>query len=100
MSVEKLKDSVLAKIGEATKKAFGGIPDHIALSFPPTTELGHFAVGCFPLASQFRKSPQEIAKKISEKIVPDDVIQEVTFSGPYLNIKIFPAVLTVGFSMT
>ena len=93
MSVRKLKDAVLVKIGEATEKAFGQVPDHLDMSFPPNTELGHFAVGCFPLASRFRKSPQEIAKKISEKIVPDDVIQEVNVSGPYLNIKIFPAVL-------
>ena len=93
MSVRKLKDAVLVKIGEATEKAFGQGPDHLDMSFPPKTELGDFTVGCFPLASQFRKSPQEIAKKISKKIVPDDVIQEVRVAGPYLNIKIFPAVL-------
>ena len=93
MSVRKLKDAVLGKIGEATEKALGQVPDQLDMGFPPNTGLGHFAVGCFPLASQFRKSPQEIAKKISEKIVPDDVIQEVRVSGPYLNMSLFPAVL-------
>ncbi len=93
MSVQKLKETILNKINRATEKALGQIPEHLELGFPPNTELGHFAVGCFPLAKQFRKSPAEIAKKISEKITPDDVIQEVNVSGPYLNISIFPDVL-------
>ena len=93
MSVQKLKETILNKINRATEKALGQVPEHLELGFPPNTELGHFAFGCFPLAKQFRKSPAEIAKKISEKITPDDVIQEVNVSGPYLNISIFPDVL-------
>jgi arginyl-tRNA synthetase len=93
MSARKLKDTVLVKIGEATGKVYGQVPDQFEIGFPPNTELGHFAVGCFRLARQFRESPAEIAKKIAEKIAPDDVIQEANASGPYLNIKIFPDVL-------
>jgi arginyl-tRNA synthetase len=93
MSVQKLKESILKKIAIAAEKALGQIPEPLELGFPPNTELGHFAVGCFPLAKQFRKSPAEIAKIISEKITPDDVIHKVNASGPYLNISIFPGVL-------
>ena len=93
MSVQKLRETILNKIYRATEKALGQIPEHLELDFPPNTDLGHFAVGCFPLAKQFRQSPAEIAKKIAKKITPDDVIQEVNVSGPYLNINIFPDVL-------
>lgn len=93
MSARKLKDTVLVKISETAEKLFGQVPDQFEISFPPNTDLGHFAVECFGLAKQFRKSPAEIAKKITEKIAPDDVIQEANASGPYLNIKLFPDVL-------
>ncbi len=93
MSVQKLNDAILNKIESAAEKALGQIPEPLELDFPPNTELGHFAVGCFPLAKQFRKSPGEIAKIISEKITPDDVIHKVTASGPYLNISLHPGVL-------
>jgi len=93
MSVQKLNDAILNKIESAAEKALGQIPETLELCFPPNTELGHFAVGCFPLAKQFRKSPAEIAKIISEIITPDDVIHQVTASGPYLNISLHPGVL-------
>ncbi len=93
MSVQKLNETILNKIESAAEKALGQIPEPLELDFPPNTELGHFAVGCFPLAKQFRKSPAEIAKIISEKITPDDVIHKVNASGPYLNIRLFPGVL-------
>jgi len=93
MSVQKLNDAILNKIESAAEKALGQIPEPLELDFPPNTELGHFAVGCFPLAKQFRKSPGEIAKIISEKITPDDVIHQITASGPYLNISLHPGVL-------
>ena len=93
MPVQKLNKTILNKIESAAEKALGQIPEPLELGFPPDTELGHFAVGCFPLAKQFRKSPAEIAKIISEKITPDDVIHKVNASGPYLNIRLFPGVL-------
>ena len=93
MPVQKLNETILNKIESAAEKALGQIPEPLELGFPPDTELGHFAVGCFPLAKQFRKSPAEIAKIISEKITPDDVIHKVNASGPYLNIRLFPGVL-------
>jgi arginyl-tRNA synthetase len=50
--------------------------------------MGDLAVGCFPLAKQFRKSPAEIAGNIVARIQPDDVIIKASAAGPYINLKI------------
>ncbi len=88
MTVEKLKKTLLNKIDAATEKAYGQLPGQLEIGFPPNTEMGHFAVGCFPLAKQFRKSPAEIAANIVDHIQPDDVIAEVGAAGPYINLKL------------
>jgi arginyl-tRNA synthetase len=93
MSFKEVKTSILERIAAAAKATFGQQPEGLELGFPPNIALGHFAVGCFPLAKQFRKSPAHIAKQISEAIIQDDVIENVNAAGPYLNITLFPDVL-------
>ena len=88
MPVTKLKDTLIDKIEAAAQKAYGRRPDRLDIGFPPHTELGHFAVGCFSLAKQFRKSPAEIAATIVDHVQPDDIILEVGAAGPYINLKI------------
>ena len=88
MPVDKLKETILDKIGAATEKAYGQQPEQLEIGFPPNTEMGHFAVGCFPLAKQFRKSPAEIAGNIVGHLQPDGVITAVSADGPYINLKI------------
>ena len=88
MPVEKLKETILHKIGSAAKRAYDQLPMQLEIGFPPSSAMGHFAVGCFPLAKQFRKSPAEIARNIVGQIQPDDVITEVSAAGPYINLKI------------
>ncbi|CAB1064984.1 Arginyl-tRNA synthetase (EC [Olavius sp. associated proteobacterium Delta 1] len=88
MPVDKLKETILDKIGAATEKAYGQLPEQLEVGFPPNTEMGHFAVGCFALAKQFRKSPAEIAGNIVDHLQADDVIAEVSAAGPYINLKI------------
>jgi arginyl-tRNA synthetase len=88
MSFKKLKKTLLEKIGAATQKAYGQLPDQLELGFPPNTKLGHFAVGCFALAKQFRNSPAEIAGHVADNIEPDDVIEQANAAGPYINLKI------------
>ena len=67
MPVKILQELLLEKIAAAAQKIYNQLPDGLEIGFPPNTDLGHFAVGCFPLAKQFRKSPAEIARKISRK---------------------------------
>ena len=57
MPVKILQESLLEKIAAAAQKIYNQPPDGLEIGFPPTTDLGHFAVGCFPLAKQYRKSP-------------------------------------------
>jgi arginyl-tRNA synthetase len=93
MPVDKLKETILDKISAAAEKAYGQLPEQLEIGFPPNTEMGHFAVGCFPLAKQFRKSPAEIAANIVDHLQPDDIIAEVSAAGPYINLKIAGNVL-------
>ena len=93
MPVEKIKKTLFNQIGAATKKAWGQRPEQLEIGFPPNTNMGHFAVGCFPLAKQFRKPPAEIARGIVDHIQPDDVIVKVSAAGPYINLEIAGNVL-------
>lgn len=93
MTVKILQEELLKKITAAAQKIYNQIPDGLEIGFPPNTDLGHFAVGCFPLAKQFRKSPAEIAKILAENMSTDDVLQKAIATGPYLNLTVSPAVL-------
>ena len=93
MPVKRLKEALLDKIAAAAQKIYNQIPDGLEIGFPPNTDLGHFAVACFPLARQFRSSPADIAKKLAENILTDDVLQKATATGPYLNLTLFPGIL-------
>jgi len=93
MFVNTLKKTLIEKITAATQKIYNQAPEGLEIGFPPSTDLGHFAVGCFTLAKQFRKSPAEIAKKIADQMATDDFLQKVTATGPYLNLTLFPAAL-------
>jgi len=93
MSFEKLEKTILEKINAAAGEVFGQLPQQLEIGFPPSAEMGHFAVGCFPLAKQFHKSPAEIAQLIADRLKPDTVIEQVTAAGPYVNLKIDSEVL-------
>ena len=93
MPIQNIKQNLIEKIGEASQKAFGQQPKKLEIGFPPNTEMGHFAVACFPLAKQFRKSPAEIADKIANAIAPDDILIKVIAAGPYLNLFVSTGVL-------
>jgi arginyl-tRNA synthetase len=88
MSIENLKAHVLSRISEAGQKAFGQAPEGVEIGFPPDLQLGHLAVGCFPLSKQLRKSPAEIAKTLAAAISADEVIVSAAAAGPYINFKL------------
>jgi len=88
MSIDRLKKHVLDRIAEASRKAFGQAAEGVEIGFPPDLQLGHFAVGCFPLSKQLRKSPAEIAKTLAAAIPADDVIESAAAAGPYINFRL------------
>jgi arginyl-tRNA synthetase len=93
MPIEKIKDHLLGRIQAAVQASFGLAAPELAIVFPPDLQLGHLAVGCFPLAKPLRKSPAEIAKSIAAAIVPDEVIVAAAAAGPYINFSLRPGVL-------
>ena len=99
MPVARLKETILEKITTAAQKAYSQNPDQLEIGFPPNTEMGHFAVGCFPLAKQFRKSPAEIAANIVAQIEPDEVIVKAGAAGPYINLSINASLLFGSFNI-
>jgi arginyl-tRNA synthetase len=88
MSIDQLKTHVLDRISEACRTAFGQAAEGMEIGFPPDLQLGHLAVGCFPLSKQLRKSPAEIAKTIAAAIPIDEVIVSAAAAGPYINFRL------------
>ena len=88
MSIDHLKTHVIDRISEACRAAFGQAAEGIEIGFPPDPQLGHFAVGCFPLSKLLRKSPVEIAKTIAAAIPSDEVIESTAAAGPYVNFRL------------
>ena len=93
MESRQLKESILTQIEHAAEKTFGTSPDGLNLVYPPGVDMGDFACGCFPMAKQYRRSPNDIAQKIAKNIPSGEIIQKAEASGPYINIKVSNAVL-------
>lgn len=60
---------------------------------PPNTEMGDYALPCFRLAKQLRKSPAVIAEELKAKYPTDEEISEVSAVNGYLNFKVNRAAL-------
>ncbi len=60
------------------------IPEEL-LQTPPTTDMGDYALPCFTLAKERKKSPQDIAKDLERIIKPTKIIEKIQANGPYLN---------------
>ncbi len=59
------------------------------LAVPPDDKLGDYALPCFTLAKQYRKSPAQIAGEIVADLTPlladSERIESVSAAGPYVN---------------
>ncbi|MFH1390889.1 MAG: arginine--tRNA ligase [Candidatus Diapherotrites archaeon] len=55
------------------------------LEQPPQREMGDFALPCFRLAKEFKKSPVEIASGLENKIKLPKSFTKAEAKGPYLN---------------
>ncbi len=58
------------------------------LEIPPDTALGDYALPCFKLSRVMKMPPVKIAENLKAAFVPDDVIEECSAVGGYLNFKI------------
>jgi arginyl-tRNA synthetase len=93
MPANTLQETLKEKITAAAQKVYDLTPVGLEIGFPPNTDLGHFAVPCFPLAKQFRKSPADIARTLAENMPPDDVLLKAVATGPYINLTLSSSVL-------
>jgi arginyl-tRNA synthetase len=93
MAIEKIKNHLLDRIRAAARDAYGQDAPGLAVDFPPDLQMGHLAVGCFPLAKPLRKSPAEIARTIAAALAPDDIVSGAAAAGPYINFTLHPVVL-------
>ena len=57
------------------------------LQAPPNPEMGDYAIPCFSLSKQLKKSPVEIAKNLQPKFKAK-FLEKVEANGPYLNFFI------------
>ena len=61
---------------------------YAALTVPPDTAMGDYALPCFKFAKLFRKSPVQIAEELKNAYVCDSIITEVNAVNGYLNFKV------------
>ena len=55
------------------------------IEVPPDYKMGDYALPCFILAKQVKRSPQMIAEKLGVGFEADEYIKNVVTTGPYLN---------------
>lgn len=83
-----LKKEIVEIIKHQIAELFGIDDFDVKLSFPPTIEMGDFCFECFSLSKELKKNPAEIAKILSENFKKTDVVENISATGPYLNVKI------------
>ncbi|MFH0729697.1 MAG: arginine--tRNA ligase [Pseudomonadota bacterium] len=88
MNPKNLTQTLLAEFNRAAESAFGHTPSEVTIGSPPNVKMGDFAIECFPLAKQFRKSPKIVAEEIVARLEPGVLIEKATAAGPYVNLKI------------
>lgn len=86
--IRETKEQIKKFIDELVKQTYGIKPIQLNLNYPPDIELGNFSIGCFQLAKQLRKSPDQIAKELAKACILQEPIFEVNATGPYFNLKL------------
>lgn len=79
------KDLVVKALGKALPSKIKKEQISKSIETPPDRKLGDFAFPCFSLAPLLKKSPQDIATELKEKIELPKGIERVEAKGPYLN---------------
>jgi len=97
MVFAEIKKHIITAIETAIQTVWGPSaaepPLQLKLEYPPRVEMGHFAVGCFPLAKSLRSAPAGIAAQIAAACPADEIVESISAAGPYLNIRLNAGVL-------
>ncbi|SDZ29678.1 arginyl-tRNA synthetase [Proteiniborus ethanoligenes] len=79
------------EIGKLVSKNFGSLNEDTIielLEVPPNYELGDYAMPCFRLAKELRKSPNIIAQEIVDSIKEKNLFEKIENVGAYVNFFI------------
>lgn len=76
-------------------------PNSITVQTPPNPEMGDLGVPLFAYAKMLRKSPQQIAEAVAEKIISECAVSGKNFGkvaavGPYVNLTLDKAAAVYG----
>jgi arginyl-tRNA synthetase len=97
MPTAEIQTHIVETVATAIQSIWKQSPPQLTLEYPPQVEMGHFALGCFPLAKTLHMAPAKIAAKIADLLnegqIPDNMIATVTAAGPYLNFRVANGVL-------
>lgn len=56
-----------------------------SIVYPPQKEMGDLSLPCFDMAKSLKKSPNDIAADLAERVKTRDMFTEIKAEGPYLN---------------
>jgi len=89
--MQEIKEKIIAELKNAGINA-----DVSMLEKPANLNLGDYALPCFSFAKELKKSPQEIAKEVQEKIKNklSDFILKTEVKGPYINFFLKKELIT------
>jgi len=83
-------EEIIEKTAEATE--LDAETARALLAVPPDDKMGDYAIPCFSLAKQLRKSPVDIAANLATEIEPlvgaGSRIAQVEAAGPYVNFRL------------
>lgn len=70
-------------------RVFLSIDESLRIEFEyPEPQFGHLAIPCFSFAKVLKKSPQDIAIELQEKLKDIEYIESITIVNAYVNITI------------
>jgi len=85
------KEKIAKNIAKIVELDENEIKNYIEI--PPNKQMGDYSFPCFKLAKTLKKSPQEIATQISEKIEKNIEIENIKIIGGYLNFFVNKEIL-------
>ncbi len=80
---KKVSEILKVHIDELSQEEINNI-----IEYPKHEQMGDYAFPCFRLAKIFKKSPQQIATELVEKIDKHEEFESITAVGGYINFKI------------
>lgn len=93
LTISDLKEHVHARVSAVlAEKEY---PDITGLVLPPNPAMGDLGFPCFPFARIARKAPPQIAADLASAFEPDELLEEISAEGPYVNFRFRPEALSL-----